>query len=220
MADRSESLIARGREHYTAGEYDRAEPLLAEAIAARPAFPDVFNMLGVIYHAQGRFSEAEDAFEQALRINPRYTEAALNLSVTYNDRGKYDRAREVYTRAVSASVGQPDAPTEGEPAAPPMPSADQIYLVQVIWDETMADTAAKWLTAHPAAHLVILAGNGHCHDTAIVGRMKRRGIADVISLRPVIDSGEGEVAELLAKPMNDYVIVLQMPEGVKRAPAK
>ncbi|MEO7094174.1 MAG: tetratricopeptide repeat protein, partial [Polyangiales bacterium] len=44
-----------------------------------------------------------------LRLNPRYTEAALNLSVTYNDRGKYDRAREVYTKAVSASVGQPNA---------------------------------------------------------------------------------------------------------------
>jgi aminopeptidase N len=110
-----------------------------------------------------------------------------------------------------------EAPSQGEAVVPPMPSADQIYMVQVIWDETMADTAAKWLTAHPAAHLIILAGNGHCHDTAIVNRMKRRGIADVISLRPVIDSGEGEVAELLAKPMNDYVIVLQMPEGVKHA---
>jgi tetratricopeptide (TPR) repeat protein len=66
-------------------------------------------MLGVIYHAQGRFSDAEEAFENALRLNPRYTEAALNLSVTYNDRGKYERAREVYTKAVSASVGQPNA---------------------------------------------------------------------------------------------------------------
>jgi tetratricopeptide (TPR) repeat protein len=66
-------------------------------------------MLGVIYHAQGRFSDAEEAFENALRLNPRYTEAALNLSVTYNDRGKYDRARDVYSKAVSASVGQPNA---------------------------------------------------------------------------------------------------------------
>ena len=81
----------------------------------------------------------------------------------------------------------------------------------------MADTSAKWLTANPTGHLVILAGNGHCHDTAIVNRIKRRGVSDVVSLRPVIDTGEGEVAELLAKPMTDYVIVLQMPPGVKRA---
>ena len=107
--DRIEQLIALGREHYNAGEYERAEPFLAEAASARPSFPDLYNMLGVIYHAQGRFSDAEEAFENALRLNPRYTEAALNLSVTYNDRGKYDRAREVYTKAVSASVGQPNA---------------------------------------------------------------------------------------------------------------
>ena len=98
-----EQLIALGREHYNANEYERAEPFLAEAASARPSFPDLYNILGVIYHAQGRFSDAEEAFENALRLNPRYTEAALNLSVTYNDRGKYERAREVYTKAVSAS---------------------------------------------------------------------------------------------------------------------
>ncbi|HLL22862.1 MAG TPA: tetratricopeptide repeat protein [Kofleriaceae bacterium] len=107
--DRIEQLIVLGREHYNANEYDRAEPYLAEAATARPSFPDLYNMLGVIYHAQGRFQEAEEAFSTALKLNPRYTEAALNLSVTYNDRGKYDQAREVYTRAVSASVGQPNA---------------------------------------------------------------------------------------------------------------
>src|ERR1700690_741482 len=107
--DRVEQLIAHGREHYNAGEFERAEPFLAEAASARPSFPDLYNMLGVVYHSQGRFQDAEDAFETALKLNPRYTEAALNLSVTYNDRGKYERARDVYTRAVSASVGQPNA---------------------------------------------------------------------------------------------------------------
>jgi tetratricopeptide (TPR) repeat protein len=109
MSDRIEQVIALGREHYNAGELERAEPFLAEAAAARPSFPDIYNMLGVVYHAQGRFQDAENAFETALRLNPRYTEAALNLSVTYNDRGKYDHAREVYSRAVSASLGQPNA---------------------------------------------------------------------------------------------------------------
>ena len=68
--------------------------------------------------------------------------------------------------------------SEGDTAAE-MPSADRIYTVQVIWDETMADTAAKWLAADPDGHVVILAGNGHCHDSAIVNRIKRRGITDV-----------------------------------------
>ncbi len=108
-----------------------------------------------------------------------------------------------------------DAPPEGE-AMPAMPSAEQIYTVQVIWDETMADTSAKWLAAHAGGHLVILAGNGHCHDSAIVGRLKRRGVTDALSVRVVVDDGEGSVAEVLAKPMNDYVVVLKMPPGTKK----
>jgi uncharacterized iron-regulated protein len=96
-----------------------------------------------------------------------------------------------------------------------MPSPDRIYTVQVLWDETMADTAAKWLKANPTGHLVILAGNGHCHDSAIVNRIKRRGIADVISIRSVLDDGEGAVAQVLAKPINDYVVVLEQPADMK-----
>lgn len=99
-----------------------------------------------------------------------------------------------------------------------MPSAERIYTVQVVWDETMADTSAKWLQANPQGHLVIMAGNGHCHDSGIVGRMKRRGVQDVVSIRPVIDDG-GSVAELLAKPMNDYLVVLQMSPEMKKKEA-
>jgi len=98
-----------------------------------------------------------------------------------------------------------------------MPSADRIYTVQVIWDETMADSAARWLAAHPDGHLILLAGNGHCHDSAVIGRLKRRGVAEAISIRSVIDDGEGSVADVLAKPINDLVVVLQMPAGVERA---
>jgi uncharacterized iron-regulated protein len=127
----------------------------------------------------------------------------------------------------AANAKDPNAPqatkehAEPEPSAPPadqeMPTADRIYTVQVVWDETMASTAATWLGANPQGHLVILAGNGHCHDSAIIGRMKRRGVADVISLRTVIDDGQGAVAEILARPMNDYVVVLTMPSEPKPA---
>jgi hypothetical protein len=32
----------------------------------------------------------------------------------------------------------------------------------------------------------------------------------------VIDDGEGSVGQALAKPINDYVVVLQMPADVRR----
>ncbi|HET7504869.1 MAG TPA: ChaN family lipoprotein [Kofleriaceae bacterium] len=140
-----------------------------------------------------------------------------------------------HSQAKASAAEEPDADHGGEKSAskapdkamPPqhgadggseMPSADRIYTVQVIWDETMADTSAKWLAANPGGHLILLAGNGHCHDSAIVGRLKRRGVADALSIRGVIDDGEGSVGEALARPMNDYVVVLQMPAGVERKP--
>jgi uncharacterized iron-regulated protein len=112
----------------------------------------------------------------------------------------------------AASAGS-DSGSDSDQAAERMPSADDIYAVQVIWDETMADTAAKWLAAHPDGHILILAGNGHCHDSAIVGRLKRRGVADVVSVRTVGD----DVADALAKPMNDFLVVLQIPHDAKHA---
>ncbi len=134
----------------------------------------------------------------------------------------HDTAHRAWFDALMEDMGgtaahgkKPDTPPGGDAGSEDMPSADRIYTVQVIWDETMADTAAKWLSSHPDGRLVILAGTGHCHDSAIVGRLKRRGIKDVVSVRSVIDDGEGGVAEALAKPINDYLIVLQLPPDVK-----
>ncbi len=109
MDDRLRQLIALGRDHYSAGEYDKAEQYLSQVVKENRGFADIFNMLGVIFHDQGRFAEAEESFENALRINPGYTEAALNLSVTYNDRGKYHKAREVYAAAMVHSSRQPSS---------------------------------------------------------------------------------------------------------------
>lgn len=104
-----------------------------------------------------------------------------------------------------------DAEPNTDDAATEAPSADRIYTAQVLWDETMAEGAAQWAKSTPNGLLVLLAGNGHCHDSAIPNRIKRRGVDKVISVRPVLDV-EGRFAEALAKRMNDYIVVLQMPK--------
>ncbi|HEX3477804.1 MAG TPA: ChaN family lipoprotein [Kofleriaceae bacterium] len=109
------------------------------------------------------------------------------------------------------------APRHGRSGGDEAPSADRVYTIQVLWDETMADTSARWLAANPGGHLILLAGNGHCHDSAVINRMKRRGVADAISVRGVIDDGQGSVGKALARPINDFLVVLQMPPGVQRA---
>ena len=98
----------------------------------------------------------------------------------------------------------PAEKTDGEGAG----ADDRFYAAQVLWDETMADGASKWLAGAPRRHLVILAGNGHCHESAIVRRLERRGVKSVVSVHPVVDDGEGNVAALLAEPENDYLFVM------------
>lgn len=87
--------------------------------------------------------------------------------------------------------------------------ADNIYAAQVLWDETMAETAATWLAGGDQRQVFIIAGNGHCHDSAIVGRLERRGVESAVSIRPIIDDGKGNVAEVLAQPEVDYVFVMR-----------
>lgn len=119
----------------------------------------------------------------------------------------------------AAHTATPDAITEGQvPAAAPVAKpakesmADRVYSAQVLWDETMADSAFRWLRQDPTAgsprQIIILAGGGHCHDTAIVGRLKRRGADKSVSVQPIVDDGEGSVADALATPMNDYLFIM------------
>jgi tetratricopeptide (TPR) repeat protein len=98
MDEHLKQLLLLGREHYQKREFDKAEYLLKQVVAATDRFADVFDMLGVIAHSRGDFAQAEQHFERAVALNPNYTEAQLNLMVTYNDLGKYDAAREIYGR--------------------------------------------------------------------------------------------------------------------------
>lgn len=107
MDERTRENLTRGREHYAAREYGKAEPFLAEIAEGNLDFADVYDMLGVIYHQQGRLADAQSMFQKALALNPNYTEAALNLAVTYNDLGKYKEAKEIYARAMSVSKSAP-----------------------------------------------------------------------------------------------------------------
>lgn len=61
--------------------------------------------------------------------------------------------------------------------APPghKPSFQRFLDVQLLWDETMADSAARWLRANPGSPMVILAGSGHVAGRqGIPSRLQRR----------------------------------------------
>jgi uncharacterized iron-regulated protein len=52
---------------------------------------------------------------------------------------------------------------------------EDIYVAQTTWDETMADTSARWLAeTGESARLLDIAGGAHCHRSAIPRRITRR----------------------------------------------
>jgi uncharacterized iron-regulated protein len=69
---------------------------------------------------------------------------------------------------------------------------DNPYTVQVVWDETMAATSSDWLLqTGPGARLLVIAGLGHCHQSAIPSRVTRRTGLPALSVAPVLASRLG-----------------------------
>ena len=91
-------LFDSGKQSFEARNYPHAEQSFLKILKAGRKFADVFNMLGVITHAEGKFSDAIHYFQEALKINPNYTEATLNLAVLHNDLGQYKESKTLYSR--------------------------------------------------------------------------------------------------------------------------
>nr|WP_246167929.1 ChaN family lipoprotein [Thermosulfurimonas marina] len=63
------------------------------------------------------------------------------------------------------------------------PRFENFYQAQVLWDETMAETAWRWLKERPDYQMVILCGKGHvAFGYGIPSRLRRRGLSSVVSL--------------------------------------
>ncbi len=84
-------------------------------------------------------------------------------------------------------------------------SFDRMYAAQVTWDETMADSVARWLArADAPRRIVVLAGEGHVqHGLGIPKRAARRGIAPFVTVLP---AARAEVTDLVQAGAADYVV--------------
>lgn len=99
--------------------------------------------------------------------------------------------RKFFETAMGAHPTQTPNKKRASKGGHPMPSLEKFYAAQVVWDETMAETASEWFLAQKqaghAARVVILAGAGHCHESAIPRRLSRRTGAEVLSVRPKLE---------------------------------
>ena len=126
--------------------------------------------------------------------------------------------------AAVTPVTAPVAPPADGSAAPAAPEAvdeatlaDRNYVVEVLGDETMSETTARWLKnakEDSPRIAVIIAGSEHCNDLGVVGRLHKRGVTSAVSIQPVIDIGDRAVAQQLVAPSNDYLMVMTYPKGL------
>jgi uncharacterized iron-regulated protein len=88
---------------------------------------------------------------------------------------------------------------------------ENIYAAQTVWDETMADTSARWLMeAGASARLLDFAGGAHCHRSAIPRRITRRTPAQPsLSVHAVFET---ELADGTFTP-DGYDVLVVLADG-------
>jgi uncharacterized iron-regulated protein len=92
---------------------------------------------------------------------------------------------------------------EGHPSAKP-DAFDHFVEAQLVWDEGMAESAARYLNANPGRRMVILAGAGHLEfGSGIPKRLERR---THVTYAIVLNSGE------LEPQIADYILLSKKQE--------
>lgn len=87
-------------------------------------------------------------------------------------------------------------------------SFDRFLDVQLLWDEGMAERAARYLEAHPDYHLVVLAGGGHlAYGSGIPHRLERRQPVETAIVLNSWDGGDlhPELADFLLFPEQQHL---------------
>ena len=101
-------LHAQGIEAFQAGRADLAADLLAQAVAAGGATPDLHYNRGVVLKALNRLPEAAASYDRAIALKPGYADAHNNLGNVWKELGETGKARASFERALRARPGNAD----------------------------------------------------------------------------------------------------------------
>ncbi len=93
------------------------------------------------------------------------------------------------------------------PKEPPADQKERSYQVMTVWDEYMADSAAKFQKERGIRRMVILAGSGHIdRGFGIPDRAAKRTGGKTATIK--IEVG-GDMEKLTKEPTTDYIIVVK-----------
>jgi tetratricopeptide (TPR) repeat protein len=76
-------LIVIGESYYGMGDYEMAFSALEDGVKLDPEYPDLHNLMGLIYLIEKRCSKAIESFTRAIALNLYYGEPYFNLARAY-----------------------------------------------------------------------------------------------------------------------------------------
>src|SRR5262249_22592566 len=81
--------------------------------------------------------------------------------------GQIDKSDQTYRKRIQKIFNQHPEATAG--------NFEHFWEAQLIWDETMGESVARYLSSHPDKGMIILAGSGHVEfGSGIPSRVRRR----------------------------------------------
>jgi type IV pilus assembly protein PilF len=87
--------------YFEQGQTNVALDELKQVIAADPAFPDAYNLRGLIYMRLNDMRQAEESFRRAVSLNPRDSNAQHNYGWLLCQQGRYDEAARAFDGAMT-----------------------------------------------------------------------------------------------------------------------
>jgi chemotaxis protein methyltransferase WspC len=82
------------------GDFEEAKNLCSIYIRQYGAHPDIYYLLGLLYHTQSNEEEAKKCLHKAVYLNPSHVEALMCLALLYEGEGKREQAELFRKRAM------------------------------------------------------------------------------------------------------------------------
>jgi predicted Zn-dependent protease len=90
-------------------DFDKAEPVAKELIAAEPGVPANYQLLGKLYEDEGRFEEAEAMYRKAVEVSPKDGASYSLLAAFYNRQGEFEKTIQAFQDRANVEPNNPEA---------------------------------------------------------------------------------------------------------------
>lgn len=102
-----QALAQDATQRLTAGDFEGAEPLLAQVVAARPNSGQALHLLGQARLKLGRFAEAREPLERAAKFLPKEIAAQINFAGCLTVLGEHEASLWALDRATKLKPDDP-----------------------------------------------------------------------------------------------------------------